>query len=73
VLLAAIAICLLATLAGGVVLIRAALRLSRRLTAAEELATTARTLVARGLEARARGDRLRATTERLRSLAQPFI
>jgi hypothetical protein len=73
VLFVAIAICVLAMLAGLVVVTRSALRLAPRLEQVREVAATARELVERGEELRVRGERVRSDSERVRALAQLFV
>lgn len=64
----AIAVCIVAVVAGGVVLARAALRVSPRLARADEVAATATALVERARELQERAARIRAETDRLRAL-----
>jgi hypothetical protein len=73
VLFVAIAISVLATLAGVVVVTRSALRLARRLEQTREVAATAKELVGRVEELRARAARVRADSERVRAFAELFV
>ena len=69
----AIAVCVLAMLVGLGVLLRSAIRVSRRLTRLHELGTSGTELVERARELSVRAARIRAESERLRALAQPFL
>jgi hypothetical protein len=66
VLLAAIAVCIVAVLAGLAVAARSAIRAARALARLDEAVTTGKTLVVRAREASDRAARLRARIERLR-------
>jgi hypothetical protein len=68
VLFVAIAVCIVAVLAGVVVLARAALRARCRLARLAEAAATGTALVERARELQERAVRIRAETERLRAL-----
>ena len=71
-LVAAIVIFAVATLAGLVVFTRSALRARGRLERLEAARSTTLALVARGHELGARAEALRADTERLRAIAGLF-
>jgi hypothetical protein len=72
VLVAAIVIFVVATLAGLLVFARSALHARGRLERLEAARSTALELVARGQELRTRAEALRADTERLRAIAGLF-
>jgi hypothetical protein len=65
----AIAVCIVAVLAGLVAAVRSAVRLSRRLARLEELAPSGKALIAQVHELAVRAARIRAESERLRALA----
>jgi hypothetical protein len=73
VLYVAIAVCILAVLVGLCVLLRSAIRVSRRLTRLDELVTSGTALIEQAREVSVRAARVRAESERLRALAQPFL
>ena len=69
----ATAVCMLAVLVGLAMLLRSAMRVSRRLTRLRELTISGTVLVEQARELSAGAARLRAEGERLRALAQPFL
>jgi predicted exporter len=73
VLFVAIAVCMLAVLVGLGMLLRSAMRVSRRLRRLRELTASGTVLVVQAQELSARAARLRAEGERLRALAHPFL
>jgi hypothetical protein len=73
VLYVAIAVWILAVLAGSCVLLRSVIGVSRRLTRLDELVTSATALIEQAREVSVRATRVRAQSERLRALAQPVL